>query len=113
MALQPNQLKKTPTDQWSIREKLALASSVERTRNQNWVSVSRQIKSFAESNRPPDWFSQKNCALQYGFLLEDVEHPKRKRGEEIATPGTLLLLLLFVLFLLILLLLCCYTFFSA
>lgn len=87
MAVPPYQLKQKPTDTWSIREKLALASSVERTRDQNWVSVSRQIKPFAETNRPQDWFSQKNCALQYGALLEDVEHPKRKRGEEIATPG--------------------------
>ncbi|XP_003737289.1 bromodomain-containing protein 8 [Galendromus occidentalis] len=90
MAVPPYQLKQKPTDAWSIREKLALASSVERTRDQNWVSVSRQIKPFAETNRPPDWFSQKNCALQYGALLEDVEHPKRKRGEEIATPGSII-----------------------
>ncbi|XP_053201249.1 bromodomain-containing protein 8-like [Panonychus citri] len=74
-------LKQTPIDKWSIREKLALASSVHRSGDQNWYSVSRSLKCFAEPNRPADWFSQKNCALQYSELLENVETPKRKRGE--------------------------------
>uniref|UniRef100_A0A672JX45 Bromodomain-containing protein 8 n=1 Tax=Sinocyclocheilus grahami TaxID=75366 RepID=A0A672JX45_SINGR len=64
-----------PTEPWSIREKLCLASSV-------WVSVSRAIKPFAEPGRPPDWFSQKHCASQYSELLETTEAPKRKRGEK-------------------------------
>lgn len=74
-------LKQTPIDKWSIREKLALASSVHRSGDQNWYSVSRSLKCFGEPNRPTDWFSQKNCALQYSELLENVETPKRKRGE--------------------------------
>ena len=45
-------------------------------------TVSRTIKYFAERPRPPDWFSQKNCAVQYNKLLEALEHPKRKRGEQ-------------------------------
>ncbi|CAJ0923693.1 unnamed protein product [Ranitomeya imitator] len=49
-----------PTEPWSIREKLCLASSVMRSGDQNWVSVSRAIKPFAEPGRPPDWFSQKS-----------------------------------------------------
>ncbi|XP_077992538.1 bromodomain-containing protein 8-like [Glandiceps talaboti] len=53
-----------------------------RSGNQNWVSVSRAIKPFAEPNRPPDWFSQKHCASQYSELLETVETPKRKRNNE-------------------------------
>ncbi|GAB6024925.1 Bromodomain-containing protein 8 [Chamberlinius hualienensis] len=82
-------LKQTPTDVWSIRERLCLASSVMRSGDQNWMSVSRAIKPYGEPNRPADWFSQKNCALQYSDLLEKVETPKRKRGErgEIETPG--------------------------
>ncbi|CAH2277456.1 bromodomain-containing 8 isoform X1 [Pelobates cultripes] len=70
-----------PTEQWSIREKLCLASSVMRSGDQNWVSVSRAIKPFSEPGRPPDWFSQKHCASQYSELLETTETPKRKRGE--------------------------------
>ncbi|XP_077121788.1 bromodomain-containing protein 8 isoform X3 [Ranitomeya variabilis] len=70
-----------PTEPWSVREKLCLASSVMRSGDQNWVSVSRAIKPFAEPGRPPDWFSQKHCASQYSELLETTETPKRKRGE--------------------------------
>ncbi|XP_067103218.1 bromodomain-containing protein 8 isoform X3 [Osmerus mordax] len=71
-----------PKEPWSVREKLCLASSVMRSGDQNWVSVSRAIKPFSESGRPPDWFSQKHCASQYSELLETTEAPKRKRGEK-------------------------------
>ncbi|XP_074528244.1 bromodomain-containing protein 8 isoform X2 [Halichoeres trimaculatus] len=67
---------------WSVREKLCLATSVMKSGDQNWVSVSRAIKPFAESGRPPDWFSQKHCASKYSELLETTEAPKRKRGEK-------------------------------
>ncbi|XP_030252515.1 bromodomain-containing protein 8 isoform X2 [Sparus aurata] len=71
-----------PTEPWSVKEKLCLASSVMRSGDQNWVSVSRAIKPFSEPGRPPDWFSQKHCASQYSELLEATEAPKRKRGEK-------------------------------
>ncbi|XP_064601905.1 bromodomain-containing protein 8-like isoform X2 [Liolophura sinensis] len=89
MATSKLKLKQGPLDVWSVRERLSLASSVLRNGDQNWVSVSRAIKPFGESDRPPDWFSQKNCASQYSELLEKVETPKRKRGDrgEIETPG--------------------------
>ncbi|XP_068600676.1 bromodomain-containing protein 8-like [Brachionichthys hirsutus] len=70
-----------PTEPWSVREKLCLATSVMKSGDQNWVSVSRAIKPFAESGRPPDWFSQKHCASKYSELLGTTETPKRKRGE--------------------------------
>lgn len=73
------QMKRVPIDKWSIKEQLCLASAVSRSGDQNWMSVSRALKPFAEANRPPDWFSQKNCAAQYGLLLENVETPKRKK----------------------------------
>uniref|UniRef100_A0AAQ5XMP1 Bromodomain-containing protein 8 n=1 Tax=Amphiprion ocellaris TaxID=80972 RepID=A0AAQ5XMP1_AMPOC len=71
-----------PTEPWSVREKLCLATSVMKSGDQNWVSVSRTIKPFAEPGRPPDWFSQKHCASKYSELLETTEAPKRKRGEK-------------------------------
>jgi len=44
------------------------------------MSVSRNLKVFAgEPGRPPDWFSQKSCAVQYDCLLDRVETPKRKK----------------------------------
>lgn len=73
------QIKREPLDTWSIREQLALASAVAKSGDQNWMSVSRSLKPFGEANRPSDWFHQKNCAAQYGALLENVETPKRKK----------------------------------
>ena len=87
-------LKRTVLDTWSIKEKLSLASLVLRSGDQNWSCVSRNIRIFAEPNRPPDWFSPKNCAQQYASLLENVETPKRKKRvagsnekSEVETPG--------------------------
>ncbi|KAM7452382.1 Bromodomain-containing protein 8 [Porites harrisoni] len=82
-------------DEWTIREKLTLASSVVRSGDQNWVSVSRTIKPILETGccakqRPPDFFSQKNCASHYSEMLEKVNTPKRKRTNEgggTETPG--------------------------
>lgn len=53
------QLKRVPLDTWNIREKLFLASAVVRSGDQNWMSVSRALKTMGEPNRPPDWYSQK------------------------------------------------------
>ena len=75
-------LKQTAIDTWSMKEQLGLASAVLRSGDQNWVSVSRQMKPFSQDGRPQDWFSQKNCALQYKLLLDKVDTPRRKRGEK-------------------------------
>uniref|UniRef100_U5ET45 Putative mitochondrion n=1 Tax=Corethrella appendiculata TaxID=1370023 RepID=U5ET45_9DIPT len=72
------QLKRLPLDKWSTREKLCLASAVQSSGDQNWMSVSRSLKMLC-GDRPPDWFSQKSCAVQYAKLLENVETPKRKK----------------------------------
>lgn len=47
------------------------------------MSVSRSLKPLIEkeSLRPPDWFSQKSCAMQYAYLLENADTPKRKKRE--------------------------------
>ncbi|CAG5135672.1 unnamed protein product, partial [Candidula unifasciata] len=79
---------KKPLDVWSIREKLCLASAVFKIGDQNWVSVSRAIKPYAEPSRPPEWFHQKNCLLQYYDLMEQLEQPKRKRGGEKSESDT-------------------------
>ncbi|XP_017889537.1 bromodomain-containing protein 8 [Ceratina calcarata] len=76
-------------DNWSTREQLCLASSVLKSGDQNWVSVSRSLKAIVEkeSSRPPDWFSQKSCAIQYAHLLENADTPKRKKRESGETSG--------------------------
>ncbi|XP_072026754.1 bromodomain-containing protein 8-like isoform X2 [Amphiura filiformis] len=95
MAAKPKMMSSlAPTDQWSVKEKLCLASSVMRSGDQNWVSVSRAVKPFAEPSHQPEFFSQRNCARQYSAMLENVETPKRKRSsdrvEVVETPGDLI-----------------------
>ncbi|XP_047366026.1 bromodomain-containing protein 8 isoform X1 [Vespa velutina] len=81
--------KRISCDTWSTREQLCLASSVLKSGDQNWMSVSRSLKPFAEKEalRPPDWFSQKSCAIQYAYLLENADTPKRKKRESGETTG--------------------------
>ncbi|XP_029166614.1 bromodomain-containing protein 8 isoform X2 [Nylanderia fulva] len=76
-------LKRANCDAWTTREQLYLASSVLKSGDQNWMSVSRSLKSLIEkeSLRPPEWFSQKSCAMQYASLLENADTPKRKKRE--------------------------------
>lgn len=54
--------------------------------------MSRVLRVFGEPNRPPDWYSQKQCAVQYNSLLSNVGTPKRKKRSEkgvetVDTPG--------------------------
>ncbi|CAG9773911.1 unnamed protein product [Ceutorhynchus assimilis] len=72
------QINRKPLDEWSIKEKLTLASLVAKMGDQHWMTVSRSMKSLEGANRPADWFHQKNCAAQYCALLSTVETPKRK-----------------------------------
>ncbi|KAK7068102.1 Bromodomain-containing protein 8, partial [Halocaridina rubra] len=84
-------LKQYQVDTWTTREQLCLASAVLRSGDQNWAAVRRNIKMLTtEDSRPNDWYSTKNCALQYAKLLECVDTPKRKRERGDAsneTPG--------------------------
>ena len=76
-------LKRTPIDTWSLREQLTLASAVLKSGDQNWVTVSRMMKQFAEPGRPHDWINQKTCAAQYNLLEERFDIKRPKRGEKI------------------------------
>uniref|UniRef100_A0A6P4F066 Bromodomain-containing protein 8 n=1 Tax=Drosophila rhopaloa TaxID=1041015 RepID=A0A6P4F066_DRORH len=92
------QLSRVPLDTWSKREQLILASAVSCSGDQNWITVSRTLKAVCgngnggghnsnNNNRPADWFSQKNCAVQYGNLLESVEATKRKKRSSESSAG--------------------------
>ncbi|XP_016952699.1 bromodomain-containing protein 8 [Drosophila biarmipes] len=94
------QLSRVPLDTWSKREQLILASAVSCSGDQNWITVSRTLKAIcgngngnggghnsSGNNRPADWFSQKNCAVQYGNLLESVEATKRKKRSSESSTG--------------------------
>jgi len=76
-------LKRTPIDTWSLREQLTLASAVLKSEDQNWVTVSRMMKQFAEPGRPHDWINQKTCAAQYNLLEERFNIRRPKRGEKL------------------------------
>merc|ERR1712226_967544 len=74
-------------EDWATKEKFILACCVSRSGDQNWVSVSRTMKLITEAcgdgeKRPPEWFSQKNCATKYNQLLNTAFATKRKvRGQ--------------------------------
>lgn len=53
------------------------------------MSVSRSLKPFVEKElqRLPDWFSQRSCASQYTYLLENADTPRRKKRESGETAG--------------------------
>ncbi|XP_022209365.1 bromodomain-containing protein 8 [Drosophila obscura] len=84
-------MNRTPLDTWTKREHLCLASSVSCSGDQNWITVSRTLKTVCgngnNNNRPADWYSQKNCAVQYGNLLESVEATKRKKRSSESSAG--------------------------
>ncbi|KAJ8671011.1 hypothetical protein QAD02_002270, partial [Eretmocerus hayati] len=70
-------------DSWNLREQLCLASSVLKSGDQDWMTVSHSIKSIADrvSMRPSDWFSHKSCAQQYAHLIENVNIPRRRKKD--------------------------------
>ncbi|KAH8279001.1 hypothetical protein KR018_012245 [Drosophila ironensis] len=106
------QLSRIPLDTWTKREQLCLASAVSCSGDQNWITVSRTLKAVCgngngsgsgngagsgngngngsnqnQNHRPADWYSQKNCAVQYGHLLESVEATKRKKRSSESSAG--------------------------
>ncbi|XP_034127367.1 bromodomain-containing protein 8 [Drosophila guanche] len=85
-------MNRAPLDTWTKREHLCLASSVSCSGDQNWITVSRTLKTVcgngnSNNSRPADWYSQKNCAVQYGNLLESVEATKRKKRSSESSAG--------------------------
>ncbi|CAD5121873.1 DgyrCDS10336 [Dimorphilus gyrociliatus] len=70
-----------PLDQWTIKEKLAVASAVQKHGDQNWPAVVRICKPLAEKYRKDDFFNTKTCAAMYNRLLEQFD-TKRKRIEK-------------------------------
>lgn len=77
-------------DDWSVYEKLLLASAVLKSGDQNWGSVSKMIlnllksEKFVEKRRPSDWFTPKACNTQYQLLIETYakDLPRRKKRDK-------------------------------
>lgn len=56
-------------DFWSTKEKLAIASYVLRSGEQQWSGVGKLLEPLGESGRSAEWFSPQQCAEQYNKLL--------------------------------------------
>ena len=71
------------SDIWTIREQLCLACSVLRLGEKNWINISRTLKYIFDKSSvlSNEWFSQKLCAQQYAYLLENMQVPRRKKRE--------------------------------
>ncbi|CAK9299165.1 unnamed protein product [Gordionus sp. m RMFG-2023] len=53
----------------SIKEKLVLASLVEKNGN-NWSFISRMAKQYSEPGRSLEWLNPNHCAQEYELLSE-------------------------------------------
>ena len=87
---QSTSAKQPPLEEWTIREKLCLASLALKYNN-SWSSVARNMITFGEKNRPDGWFSQKSCAAQFDKLITDLGADRRpKRSEQTDSSGSLI-----------------------
>lgn len=69
--------KREPLDKWTTREKLALFSAC--VKHETFLSISEVLKPFGEPNRPADWFSPENCAIQYEALVANEISERQER----------------------------------
>lgn len=72
---------------WPLRERLALASALLDTDNQQltWPAISRRLgrlfPASSSAGRPATWCSARACARQYSLLLDSAELIKRSQAE--------------------------------
>lgn len=72
---------KPPLEEWSLREKLCLASLAIKYGNA-WNSVARNMQAFVENDRPEGWSNQKTCAAQFDKLMNELGVDKRPKRNE-------------------------------
>ncbi|GIY90133.1 bromodomain-containing protein 8 [Caerostris darwini] len=65
-------------DKWNTGELLFLSYSVSRS-DRNWNSVARSLKPLGEQIRPGDWYTPKNCALQFSKLLNEIDEDGKQK----------------------------------
>ncbi|VDP08003.1 unnamed protein product [Soboliphyme baturini] len=76
---------------WNIRDQLLLASCVQKYGENNWLSVSKQMRAFGTLKENPEFYSQKKCARLYSSLVDMLNTPRRKRTDvtgSIESPAT-------------------------
>lgn len=72
---------KPPLEEWTVREKLCLASLAIKHGNA-WNSVARNMQAFVEKGRPEGWSNQKTCAAQFDKLMNELGVDKRPKRNE-------------------------------
>lgn len=72
---------KSPLEEWTVREKLYLASLAFKHGN-SWNSVARNMQAFVEKGRPEGWSNQKTCAAQFDKLMNELGADKRPKRNE-------------------------------
>uniref|UniRef100_A0A914X430 Bromo domain-containing protein n=1 Tax=Plectus sambesii TaxID=2011161 RepID=A0A914X430_9BILA len=75
------------SDEWTIREKLAFVSYLEKNANYDWNMVAKfMTKNNNNPSRPSDFFTVKQCAAQFETLLgRDGQRQKRGLGMDRST----------------------------
>lgn len=79
--LTPARVQKLPSEEWTIREKVYLASLAKK-HHMAWSTVARHMQSFVDKERPEGWSNQKTCAAQYDKLTHEVGVDKRPKRNE-------------------------------
>lgn len=77
----PVKVPKPPLEEWTVREKLCLASLAIK-HNNSWNSVARNMQAFVEKGRPEGWSNQKTCAAQFDKLMNELGVDKRPKRNE-------------------------------
>lgn len=77
---------KSPLEEWTVREKLYLASLACKHGNA-WNSVARNMQAFVEKGRPEGWSNQKTCAAQFEQLMNELGADKRPKRNEPREDG--------------------------
>ncbi|XP_037948531.1 bromodomain-containing protein 8 [Teleopsis dalmanni] len=69
--MEPFNVNHEPLDNWTLREKLVLVSTMSINVGQDWSTVSKKVKDYCgkKIKRPDDWFSPTQCQLQYTEIL--------------------------------------------
>lgn len=82
---------KPPLEEWTIREKLCLASLAIK-HNNSWNSVARNMQAFVgEKERSDGRYNQKTCAAQFDKLMNELGVDKRpKRNEQSDASGSVI-----------------------
>ncbi|KAG0241029.1 Bromodomain-containing protein 8 [Mortierella sp. GBA43] len=79
---------KSDSEPWSVLENLVLVQAIYKCGDTNWVAIARTIKGHPQIHRSSNFFSQKNCAIQYTLLMENLKAETRSKQSRSNEAGT-------------------------